>query len=64
MKVTMLKLSAGPHGILKIGDVIEVSESEAKLLVDTQAAEFIEPHKIKHKHEKPKPQTISEKGKT
>lgn len=33
MKVKMLKLSAGPQGILHPGDLVEVDDNEAKLLV-------------------------------
>ena len=33
MKVKMLKLSAGPKGIIRAGDIIDVSAAEGKLLV-------------------------------
>jgi len=54
-KVRFLTTSAGAGGVIRPGDVIEVSESEAKILVAHGYAVEIEPSVKKPKSE-PKPE--------
>ena len=56
-KVKMLTVSAGPKGILRIGDIIDVSDGEAKLLIDGNLASAIDKPKL----ELPKPKTTKKK---
>ncbi len=42
MKVKFKTLSAGASGVIRPGDVVEVSESEAKLLIDGGYAGAVE----------------------
>ena len=51
MKVKFKTLSAGASGIIRPGDVVEVSESEAKLLIDGGYAEAVETGKPEVKTE-------------
>lgn len=41
MIVKMLTVSAGPKGVLRIGDTVEVSEDEAKLLINGGFASIV-----------------------
>ena len=45
MKVRFKTISAGPNGAIYPGDVVEVSESEAKLLIRGDYAVAVEEHK-------------------
>jgi len=57
MKVKFKTLSAGASGIIRPGDVVEVSESEAKLLIDGGYAEAVESVKPEVKAEtQPEPE--------
>lgn len=57
MKVKFKTLSAGASGIIRPGDVVEVSESEAKLLIDGGYAEAVESVKPEVKTEtQPEPE--------
>ena len=42
MKVKFKTLSAGPTGVIRVGDIVDVSESEAELLVRVGCAEYAE----------------------
>lgn len=42
MKVKFKTLSAGASGVIRPGDVVEVSDAEAKLLIDGGYAEAVE----------------------
>ena len=42
MKVKLKTLSAGANGVIYPGDVVDVRESEAKLLIDGGYAEAVE----------------------
>ena len=42
MKVRFLALSAGASGIIRPGDIVEVSDSEAKLLISCGYADAVE----------------------
>jgi hypothetical protein len=42
VKVKFKILSAGASGVIRPGDVVEVSDSEAKLLIDRGCAEAVE----------------------
>ena len=42
MQVKFKTLSAGASGIIRPGDVVEVSDAEAKLLIDGGYAEAVE----------------------
>lgn len=43
MKVKFKTLSAGPKGIIRVGDIVDVSDSEAALLVKVGCAEYLAP---------------------
>lgn len=43
MKVRFKALSAGPNGVIRPGDVVDVSRNEAMTLVDCGYAEALEP---------------------
>lgn len=43
MKVRFKALSAGPNGVIRPGDVVDVSRNEAMMLVDCGYAEALEP---------------------
>ena len=43
MKVVFKTLSAGPQGVIRPGDVVDVSEAEGKLLLAAGYAEAMEP---------------------
>ena len=45
MRVRFKTISAGPRGAIFPGDLLDVSESEAKTLVDGGYAEYVEPPK-------------------
>lgn len=55
MKVKFKTLSAGPSGVIRPGDTVEVSDSEAKLLIDGGYAESAEPKKDPAPEAKPEP---------
>lgn len=59
MKVKFKTLSAGASGIIRPGDVVEVSESESKLLIDGGYAEAVESVKPEVKTE-PQPEPAPE----
>lgn len=62
VKVKMLTVSAGPKGVLRIGDIAEVAESEAALLVENGYGELAEISELPdHTNEKSK--VISEAAK-
>lgn len=42
MKVKLATLRAGPNGIDQVGAVIDVSENEAKYLIETHGAKLFE----------------------
>ena len=42
MKVKFKTLSAGPRGVIRVGDIVDVSDSEAALLVKVGCAEYVE----------------------
>ena len=46
MKVRFLALSAGASGVIRPGDVVDVSDSEGKLLIDGGYADAVEPVKL------------------
>lgn len=52
-KVRMLTTSAGPQGVIRPGEVIEVSESEARLLVKFRYAETLDGNPVPDLTEKP-----------
>ena len=52
MRVKFLTVSAGPGGVIRPGDVIEVSEGEAKLLIDGGYAEALGKPTVKATHKK------------
>lgn len=43
MKVKFKTLSAGPKGVIRVGDIVDVSDSEAALLVKVGCAEYLAP---------------------
>lgn len=53
MKVKFKTLSAGASGIIRPGDIVEVSESEGKLLVERGYADAVDkPDEIKQEPKK------------
>lgn len=60
-KVRFLTTSAGAGGVIRPGDVVEVSESEAKLLIDCGYALGVEPAAKPKPEPKPKPETEERK---
>ena len=42
MRVKMLTVSAGPSGILRVGDIADVPDGEAALLIERKYAEAVE----------------------
>jgi hypothetical protein len=47
MRVKFKSLSAGASGIIRPGDVVEVSDSEGKLLIDRGYADAVDKPEIK-----------------
>lgn len=41
MKVKFKTLSAGPKGVIRVGDIVDVSDGEAELLVRVGCAEYV-----------------------
>ena len=52
MKVKFKTISAGPNGTIFVGDVVEVSESEGKLLIEKGYAEEVAEVKPKKNRKK------------
>jgi len=49
MKVRFLALSAGASGVIRPGDVVDVPDSEAEMLINRGYAEALEPKKGRKK---------------
>ena len=60
IKVRFITTSAGAGGIIRPGDVVEVSESEAKILTTHGFAEIVEPT-VKTPKTEPKPTSTASK---
>lgn len=60
MKVKFKTLSAGPTGVIRVGDIVDVSESEAELLVKVGCAEYVTPPPAPQPVRTPDPQAPKE----
>lgn len=58
MRVRFKTISAGPKGAIFPGDLLDVSESEAKMLVDGGYAEYVDPPKTEPEPEKTAEATV------
>ena len=64
MRVRFKTISAGPKGALFPGDLLDVSDSEAKVLVDGGYADYVTPPAPKHEPEKPVEATVEVRATT